>query len=158
MRFFNIFLSLCGNHTLSINPKLLLADIFPRRTRRTEIRAIEKLLGLNLKALRPKYLVTNSLCITLLLSIIGLFFNWQLGLAGLLLTIGGLWISERMGKEFKDTTLRELTERMTQTNYIKSRRQRGTVNVTEIHNKIEKLFVENLGLEEKKIDKDTAIV
>lgn len=141
-----------------IKPKTQLTDIFPRRTRRKDIQKIEKLLMLDLKALRPRPIVTNSLLIALLVSIVGLFIKWQFGLTGLSFSIGGLWVSERIGTEFKDRTLGELTDRMTQLNYVKSRRQSGTMNIKEVQNKIEKLFVDNLGLDEKTIDKDTVII
>jgi acyl carrier protein len=146
------------DHKKRIEPKAQLTDIFPRRTRRKDIKEIEKRLGLNLKALRPRHIITNSLLIILLASIVVLFIKWQFGLAGFLFSIGGLWISQRMGTEFKDRTLGELTDRMTQLNYVKSRRQSGTMNIKEIQNKIEKLFVDNLGLDEKTIDKDTVII
>jgi acyl carrier protein len=144
--------------TRKIEPKTQLTVIFPRRTRRKDIKEIEKLLGIDLKALRPRHIITYSLLITLLVSIGGLFIKWPFGLAGLLFSIGGLWISERMGTEFRDRTLGELTDRMTQLNYVKSRRQSGAMNIKEVHNKIEKLFVDNLGLDEKTIDKDTVII
>jgi hypothetical protein len=96
--------------------------------------------------------------IAFVLSIIGLFFYWQLGLAGVIFSTIGLWIADKTGKEFKDKTLGELTARMTQLNYVRSRRDGRTMNVDEIHIQIEKLFVENLGLEEKTIDRDTVII
>lgn len=142
----------------AINPKTHLTDLFPRNLRRKEIKEIEKLLTIDLKVLRPRHTVTNSLIILLLLSIVGLFIKWQLGVMGLVFSIGGLWISEKTGKEFKDKTLSELTDRMTRLNYVKSRRQPGTMNAKEVKDKIEKLFVDNLGLEERTIDRDTVIV
>ena len=54
--------------------------------------------------------------------------------------------------------MRELIERMTRLNYFVSRREPGTVNITEVRDKIEKLFIENLGLEGKMIDRDSVIV
>lgn len=146
------------DYKIKVEPKTQLADIFPRRTRRKEIKKIEKLLGVELDALRARHFVTNSLLITLLISIVGLFIKWQFGLGGLLFSSAGFWISQRIGTEFMDKTLGELTDRMTQLNYLKSRRQPGTMNANEIHNKIEKLFSENLGLAEKTIEKDTVIV
>jgi hypothetical protein len=142
----------------SIEPKTLLTDLFSRQTRLKEIGKIQKLLGIDLDALRPKRFIINSLTIAFVLSIIGLFFYWQLGLTGVIISIVGLWIADKTGKEFKDKTLGELTDRMTQLNYVKSRRDSRTVNVDDVHTKIEKLFVENLGLEEKTIDRDTVIV
>jgi acyl carrier protein len=142
----------------AINPRTRLTDLFPRHSRRREIKEIEKLLTFDLKALRPPHTVTNSLIILLLLSIVGLFIKWQFGVAGLVFSISGLWIAEKTGKEFKDKTLGELTARMTQLNYTKSRRQPGTMNTKDVKDKIEKLFVDNLGLEEKTIERDTVIL
>jgi acyl carrier protein len=142
----------------AISPRTHLTDLFPRHSRRREIKEIEKLLTFDLKALRPRHTITNSLIVLLLLSIVGLFIKWQFGVIGLVFSIGGLWISDKTGKEFKDKTLGELTDRVTQFNYTKSRRQPGTMNAKEVKDKIEKLFVDNLGLEEKTIDRDTVIV
>jgi acyl carrier protein len=141
-----------------ISPTTLLVDIFPRQTRRKDIKEIEKQLGLDLKALRPTDLVTYCILLLLLISIIGLFINWKYGLVGLGLSIIGFWTADKTGKEFKDKTLRELTDRTTQLNYLRSRRQPGTVNKKEIHEKIQKLFIESFGLENNEIDRDTVIV
>lgn len=89
---------------------------------------------------------------------ITLFINWRYGLAGSTLSIIGCWISERTGKEFKDSTLGQLTERITQENYIRSRRMIGTFNKREIEGKIRKLFAAYLGIDAKKINRDTVIV
>ena len=142
----------------AITPKTYLNDLFPRHSRRKEIKKIEKHLAFDLNALRPRYMVTNSLIILLLTSIVGLFIKWQFGVAGLVLAICGLWVSEKTGKEFKDKTLGELTDRITRLNYTKSRRHTGTMNTKDLKHKIEKLFVDNLGLQERTIDRDTVIV
>lgn len=142
----------------AVSPAARLADIFPRQTRRTDIKKIEKQLGLDLQALRPRYLVTYSILLILLISIIGLFINWRYGLIGVSLSIIGFWMADKTGNEFKDETLKELTDRTTQLNYVKSRRQPGTVNKKEIQEKIRNLFIENLLLEDNEIDRDTVIV
>jgi acyl carrier protein len=147
-----------GLKTSTISPMTHLTELFPRQSRKIEISKIEKQLAVDLKVLRPRHAVTYSLIILLVLSIVGLFIKWQFGVIGLVVSISGLWASEKMGKEFKDKTLGELTDRMTQLNYTKSRRQPGTMNTKEVKDKIEKLFVDNLGLEEKTIDRDTVIV
>lgn len=147
-----------GGETSAIEPNALLTDLFPKRTRRKEIRKIEKELGLHLGALRPHYVLTYSLMLVLLISIVGLFFKWQLGLAGFAFSVIGFSVAEKTGNEFRDKTLRELIERMTRLNYFVSRREPGTVNITEVRDKIEKLFIENLGLEGKMIDRDSVIV
>jgi hypothetical protein len=112
---------------------------------------------LQLGALRPHIVITYSLMIVLIISIVVLFFKWQLGLAALVCSIVGFRLAEKAGNQFKDKTVRELTDRMTSLNYLKSRREPGTVNVKEVRNKLEKLFVEQLGLEESRIDRDTVV-
>ena len=120
----------------AITPKTCLNDLFPRHSRRKEIKKIEKHLTVDLNALRPRYLVTNSLIGLLLTSIVGLFIKWQFGVAGLVLAICGLWVSEKTANEFKDKTLGGLTDRMTRLNYTKSRRHAGTTNTKELKDKI----------------------
>lgn len=147
-----------GINKKAIGPKTPLDYIFPRQTRINEMKKIEKLVGSDLKALRPRHAVVYSLLIVFFLSLVVLVVKWQFGLTGLLLSIAGMWIAEKTGKEFKDKTLRGLVDRMTQLNYTKSRRMPGTMNTKEIHNKIEKCFIENLGLEQESIDRDTVIM
>lgn len=110
-----------GRDKSTIEPNMLLSDLFPRRTRRKEIRKIERELSLDLRALRPHYVLTYSLIVVLVTSIAGLFFNWQLGLVGFGFAVIGFWIAEKTANEFKDKTLRELIDRMTQLNYFMSR-------------------------------------
>ncbi len=141
-----------------VSPTAQLADIFPRETRRKDIKKIEKQLGFDLKALEPKDYVTYSILLLLLISLIGLFFNWRYGLVGLGVSIAAFWIADKTATEFKDKTLGELIERTTQLNYVKSRRHQGTVNKKEIHEKIRKLFVENLLLDDNELNRDTVIV
>ena len=47
-----------GRNKSTIEPNMLLTDLFPRRTRRKKIRKIEGELGLHLGALRPHYVLT----------------------------------------------------------------------------------------------------
>ena len=143
---------------IRIEPNTPLKDIFPRRNRRKQISEIEGLLGLQLEALRPRRIITNCLLMSVLFSIVVLFIKWESGLVGLLFSMIAIWISEKNGTEFKDKTIGELIDRMTRLNYAKSRRQLGTMNFDEIHPKIERLFIEKLGLEGKQIGKDTLIV
>lgn len=141
-----------------VSPATQLADIFPRETRRKDIKKIERQLGIDLKALEPKDYVTYSILLLLLISIIELFFNWRYGLVGLGISFAAFWIADKTATEFKDKTLGELIERTTQLNYVKSRRHQGTVNKKEIQEKIRKLFVENLLLDDNELNRDTIIV
>jgi len=142
----------------ALSPTTQLADIFPRETRRKDIKKIEKKLGLDLEALEPKDYVTYSILLLLIISIIGLFINWRYGLCGLGISIAAFWVADKTAREFKDKTFGELIERTTQLNYARARRQQGTVNKKEIQEKIRKLFIEDLLLDDNEIDRDTVIV
>lgn len=143
---------------LVVGPATQLSDIFPRETRRKDIKKIENQLGLDLKALEPKDYVTYSILLLLLISFIGLFINWRYGLVGLGVSFAAFWIAVKTANEFKDKTLGELIERTTASNYLKSRRHDGTVNKKEIHEKIRKLFVEHLLIDNNDLNRDTVIV
>ena len=131
--------------------------IFPRQTRRSDIKEIEKELGFKLDGLRPRHFITMTLLILVLVSITMFFVDWKYALTGILLTGILSWTSEKIGIEFKDRTIGELTERMTQRNYMKSRRDRKTINKKEIEEKIRALFLDELLLEENELNRTTIL-
>ncbi|MBX2897972.1 MAG: hypothetical protein KF763_21190 [Cyclobacteriaceae bacterium] len=141
----------------TITTNQLLTTIFPRQRRKKEIKEIEEQLGFKLKALRPRRLVTWTILILLGVSIVGLFIDWKYGLSGVLLTIILFWTAEKTGIEFKDKTLGELTDRITQRNYLKSRRDQTTVNKGEIENKIRALFADELSINKTELNRQTII-
>lgn len=139
-------------------PTTRLDSIFERRGRKRQLARIENELGIRLQALQPKQVVVISLLLILLASVITLFIDWRFGLVGCVLSIIGFWISGRTGNEFKDSTLGQLTDRITQEHYIRSRRETGTVNKREIEEKIKKLLAAYAGVDIKEIDRETVIV
>jgi hypothetical protein len=144
----------------NLHTETLLSSIFPKKGRRKQIAQIESHLGFKLKVLRAKHAIDYSLIILCLGSLIWLFINWKLGLLGFISSLFLLKLSEKTGKEFKIKTLGELAEKMTQENYLKSRRDPSTMNKKEIVKKIEQLFIRALGLESdfKEIAPDTIII
>ena len=66
-----------------ITPTTELAEIFPRKTRKNQIKTLEMNLGFKLSILRPPHFVTGFLAILLLASFIVLFIDWPYGLIGL---------------------------------------------------------------------------
>lgn len=141
---------------VQVNTELI--SIFPKQGRLKDFKEIEKILGFELKALKPKDSITAAILILFLISFAMLFFDWTYGLIGSLASIALFRIVNETGKEFKVRTVGDLTRRMTQRNYIQSRRDRGTVNKNEIESKIEKLFINELALELKEIKRDTVLV
>ena len=140
-----------------ITPGQKLTTLFPRQTRRNDIREIEKELGFKLNGLRPRHFITMTLLILVLVSIAMFFVDWKYALSGIILTGILSWTSEKMGIEFKDKTIGELTERMTQRNYVQSRRDMKTINKKEVEEKIKALFLDELFLDENELNRETIL-
>lgn len=137
-----------------------LASIFPRQNRKKQIAAIENTIGFKLNALRPKLFISWILAIITIGSLIEIFIDPKFGLIGFISSVLLLRLSSITGKEFKENTIGELSDRMSQENYLQSRRNSETVNKKEIVKKIEQLFIVNLGLgsDFKEIPPETIIV
>jgi len=142
---------------LQIESKTELTEIFPRKSRRKEILEIEKMLDVKLKAFQPTQFASAMNFIFLLIVSFLFFIDWKFGLVGLTFLIISSWTVDKTTKKFKDKTFGELIERMTLYNYIKSRQNPTTVNMEEIEGKIKKLFIENWGLKENDIERETLL-
>lgn len=142
----------------TIKTDLPLNNFLPRQKRKEKIRELENYLGVHLKILRPAHWVTNTLLILLLVSIVGLFFKWQLGLLGLCISFGGLWFSNKIGNELDVQTVGQLAEKMTRENYLKSRRNPKTVNKNEIEKLLTEWFINDLGLDKSKLTREAKFV
>ena len=138
-----------------INPSTKLADLLPREIRIIKIREIEQNIGFNISILKPPNFTVNFLATSLLVSFIGLFFIWQYGLLGIVLSWGGFWFADKIGKEFSCKTVGQVAIKMTQENYIKSRRNTQTFNNKEITKTITGLFSEYLALDRSLLTRDT---
>ncbi len=95
------------------------------------------------------------LLVLLLASFVELFFNAQLGIYGLILSIIGLWLAKQLGKELDVKTLGQAAERITQENYIKSRRNQKTFNKKEIEKVLTDWFAEQLGFDKSELTRET---
>jgi acyl carrier protein/uncharacterized membrane protein len=141
-----------------IRPDTRLSIIFPKQKRKAQFSKAEKKIGFKLNALQPKHMVNNLILIFLLISFIGMFFHVVYGLIGFASSAILFRIAEWTGAEFKVDTVGQLADKMSQDNYIKSRRNHATVNRKEIAANIEKLFIEGLSLDLKEIKRGTLIV
>lgn len=142
----------------TITPDTLLFDLLPRRGRLSATKKTEKHLGFKLSILRPPHFVTGILAIILVASFFGIFFNWELGLIGLLFAFGGLWFANKIGKELKLETVGQVAEQMTHENYIKSRRNQKTFNNAEIEKILTDWFSKELGLDKSKLTRQAKFV
>ncbi len=143
-----------------IKPDTKLSFIFPRQNRRKEISDIETNLGFKLNVLGTKDFIIIAGLIIALAFFITLFIKFLIGFLGLVITILGLTIITKTGKEFRVETVGQLADKMTQENYFKSRRNAATANRKEIVRNIEQLFINGLGLQDdvKEIPLDTLFV
>ena len=135
----------------------LLKDLLPRQTRRTRTKKIEGELDFKLALLRPPHFVTGFLVLLLLASFIGVFIKWQIGLTGLALSIGGLWLVAKTGNELDVKTIGQLAEKMTRENYLKSRRNPKTYNEVEIEKILTDWFSNDLGIEKTKLNREARL-
>ena len=131
-----------------IIPETELQSIFSKQNRRKKIAAIESDLGFKLNILRPKYSVSCLIIIVLLVSIIGLFFYWQVGLAGLFVSITGFLLADKFANELDLKTVGQLSDKISRENYLQARRNPSTINRNEIAKKVKALFSIELDLEE----------
>ena len=116
----------------SLKPNTSLELIFPRKSRRRDIKNLEVLLGFKLNILfPPKYLLYITFGV-LVISICCLFINLKYSLIGIGLSSLILFLLIKTAKEFDLKTLGELADSISKTNYIKVRRQSNTFNKNEV--------------------------
>jgi hypothetical protein len=94
----------------------------------------------------------------LLASIVGLFFNWQIGLSGLVFSIAGLWFINKIGNGLDLQTVGQVVEKMTRENYLKSRRNPKTFNKKEIEKVLTDWFSNYFDIDKSKLTKDAKFV
>ncbi|WP_430401202.1 acyl carrier protein [Flavobacterium sp.] len=137
-----------------ITPDFPLTKILPRQNRRSTTKKLENHLGFKLNILRAPNWVTKSLLIVLIISIIGIFFNWRIGILGSVFSICGLQLSKRIGNELDLMTIGDVAEKMTRENYLKSRRNQNTFNKREIEKILTDWFSVYFDLDKSKLTRE----
>ncbi|HEX8377585.1 MAG TPA: hypothetical protein VF602_07185 [Pedobacter sp.] len=138
-------------------PETELEVAFPRHNRISQIRQLEKHLGLKLDILRSKYVVSGALAIIILVSIVALFINWEIGLLGLVVFSIGLWVASKTGRELDLKTVGQVAEKMSRENYLKSRRNSNTFSKQEIEKVLKDWFSDEFGIETSKLGRDAKL-
>ena len=145
----NAFLQVNG-HT-NITPKTLLTDILPQKNRISQVKELERILGLELCLLQKPPEVAMPLLFIFLISCVFVFFNGKIAFAGFF----AFWVGGLLGNKFADElsikTVGELVTKMTAENYLKVRRDRTTFNKREIPAILSEFFVEKLGLDKSEL-------
>lgn len=140
-----------------ITPNFPLVKILPRHKRRSTIKKLENHLGFKLKILRPPHLIMGILSIIFLASLIGGYFNWRIGLLGIIFSYNGFWISVRIGNELDLKTVGEVAEKMTRENYLKSRRNQNTFNKNEIEKVLTNWFSVYFDIEKRHLTREAEL-
>jgi hypothetical protein len=142
----NAIATATGTDKCSITPHTRLSKLFPRENRLQIIQEIEHELGFGIDLLQPKLLILAIFSAVFLGSMIGCYFNWEIGIAGILASVLGLKLAGKFGKEMHLKTVGDLASKISRESYLKARRN-STINKNEIEQKVRELFANDLGLQ-----------
>lgn len=141
--------------TRTLSPNVLLATIFPKQNRRSNIKKLETHLGLQLDILRAPHWIRGTLIILMLVSFVIIFIKWQIGVLGFVFFISALLLAAKTGRVLDLQTLGQVAEKMTREHYLKSRRNSNTFNKTEIEKVLTDWFSIELDINKNKLTRDT---
>ncbi|MDB5025219.1 MAG: hypothetical protein JWP78_2974 [Mucilaginibacter sp.] len=143
----NSIATVTGIDKCSVTPQTRLSQIFPKENRLQIIAEIENQLGFKTNLLQAKQWVVSLFVLTLISSFITSFYNWPVGIAGLLSSGISLKLAGKFGKEMHLKTVGDLANKISREHYLRSRRNPCTVSKTEIEQKVRELLTDDLDLE-----------
>jgi hypothetical protein len=123
-----------------LRPQTKLCELFPRDNRIEIVADLESEMGLHMNLLRPKPGVVWAFAIALIVSVALSFIFGVAGYIGMVISIAGLILAGKFGKELKVKTLGDLSEKIAREHYLKCRRDASTVNRAEVVEKVKSLF------------------
>jgi len=135
-----------GIDKCSITPHTKLATLFPRDTRIQAIQKIEEDLGFEVDLLQPKQWVIILFSIILVASFAGLFYSWLIGSAGILVSVTGLKLAGKFGKEMHLKTVGDLANKLSKETRLKAKRE-NSVSKQQVEQKVIELFSNDLNLQ-----------
>ncbi|AMR31020.1 hypothetical protein A0256_06070 [Mucilaginibacter sp. PAMC 26640] len=137
-----------------VKPQTKLCELFPRDNRIEIVADIENEMGLHMNLLQPKPVIVWSFALLLILSL-GLFWvNTTIATVGLIISIAGLRLAGRFGKELKVKTIGDLAEKIAREHYFKCRKDAATVNRADVVQKVKGLFADYLQLAPSALTKE----
>ena len=113
-----------------LNTKI--SDIYSEKTLYRDIKELEKSIGFNLGIIEPSKVLLYVFYGTLAISLLLLFLAFKTGVAVLVLSIIFLKLSYKFSKQLNVKTIRELTIKISNENYLKVRSQKNSVNKNEL--------------------------
>jgi acyl carrier protein len=115
-----------------LKPQTRLAEIFPRDNRIEVVADMEAEMGFHLNLLQPKQWIVWVFALILVASISLSFFNNIAGFIGIAISLTGLVLAGKFGKELKVKTLGDLAEQIARKHYQTCRKNASTVNRAEV--------------------------
>jgi hypothetical protein len=135
-----------------------LEEIFPKKSRRSNLKKVETKLGFKLEILTSPGWVIFPLIAIFLLSFIFFFFSWKVAISGLAFSLLGFWVANLTANEIELENVEELVAKMVRKNYLQSRRKQQTFNKIEIERVLTDWFIEELALDKNELTRDTKFV
>ena len=140
-----------------VKPQTKLSDLFPRDNRIEVVADIEAEMGFHMNLLRPKPWIVWVFGLMLAASVLSFWINSTIATVGLIVSIAGLRLAGRFGKELKVKTIGDLAEKIAREHYLKCRRDASTVNRTEVVQKLKEMFAESFHLEMSVLTKEAKL-
>lgn len=141
-----------------ITPQTLLTEVLPRKHRIPMMRQLEGELGFETYLLEASGQCILALFVILLISFAGIFINWKIGLPATALSIWGLHLAVKFGKELPVKTVGEAARQIARENYLKCRRVSTTFNRNEIEKILTEWFSHDLSIDKLKLTRDASFV
>jgi hypothetical protein len=142
----------------TITPTAKLNHIFPRHTRRKQLKKVADKLNIPIAILDIKEWFGWTIVVGIVISLIMFFFKWQYAVLGLtfFITIG--WVANKFfATELEIETVGQLAKKLSRENYLKVRRKPMTVNRREVEEIVIDLFKKELGLEKEVLTRQAAL-
>jgi hypothetical protein len=137
-----------------LRPQTKLCELFPRDNRIEVVADLEAEMGLHMNLLRPKPGIVWAFLAALVVFITVSVVYGVVGYAGAAISIAGLILAGKFGKELKVKTLGDLSEKIAREHYLKCRRDASTVNRGEVADKVKELLADYLDVEPAALKKE----
>ena len=137
-----------------LKPQTKLCELFPRDNRIEVVADMETEMGFHMNLLRPKPWIVWTFVLMLLASITVSFIFDTAGYIGMVISITGLILAGKFGKELKVKTLGDLAEKIAREHHVACRRNASTINRAEVAEKVKEMFANDLHLERSVLTKE----
>ena len=151
----NAIANVTGIDKCIIKPQTTLSEVFPKENRHKAISEVENELGLKLNLLQPHKWIVGLFALMLAGSLIECFYNWMVGITGLISSIISLKLSGKFGKEIHLKTVGDLATKISRESYLRSRRNTCPINKNEIEQRVKELFIHDMDLEPIVLTRET---